>query len=549
MDPRGFHLVDLVIHLLNGILLFFFSRLLIRHTYKPENRNPSHAWIPAIVAAIFLLHPIQTQAVNYASQRMAQMVVFFNLLALISYLRFRSGPFPGIKSLAWLVAFSVSCVLALLSKGNAATIPLQLLALEVFILSLTDHNKRWIIGWSSLVAIGILMAAFIVPLPVDDIRITRLDYLLTQPWVVLNYLRLLIIPWPLSFDHPVPLWSEMGIAVTVASVFAHLAFLALTLFWARKQPLLAFGIWFIYLSLSIESSIIPLRDLMVEHRLYLPIIGFALIVADLLSSLKLKQFAVVSALLAVMMSWGTWQRNQVWKSEWSLWQSALDTYPRSYYALTQQANALLDRGDSALATQYLDSALAIEPTSATALNSRALIYIEEGNYYDALQCFDQIYQLEPSYWPALLNHGYMEERLNQPSEAAKRYQMAVARCKGCGEPHLFLGTLFLNENKFAQADKHFQLAAEKGYSSARLFNNHGYLKLLMNDTSQAVALFEQSLALRPNYVNPMMSLGKIYLSRKDTLTAQLHFINILSTEPANHEAREFVLLIDPSERP
>lgn len=542
LEPRAFHVIDLILHLVNGLLIFLFSRLIVLHAIKKKLSSVSALWLPLIVAMIFLLHPIQTQAVNYASQRMAQLEVLFNLIALVGYFRFRTNERLNPNSYLFFGVFLLSSALALLSKGNAATIPFQLLALEAFVLVKTNQRKKWRLTWAALIIISIMVALFIVPLPVDSVRLSRLDYLLTQPWVILNYLRLLFVPIYQSFDHVIPYWYDLHPVIIGVSVLVHLALLSLGVLVAKKRPLTAFGIWFFYLSLLIESSVIPLKDLMVEHRLYLPVIGFSFVISDLLSRLQMNARIIASGTLLVLLSGITWQRNQDWKTEWSLWQSALDIYTNSDFALTQQANALLKQKDSTLAGIYLDSAIAVDPTNVTALSSRALMFIEQGEYYDALNRLNRIYQLEPHYTPALLNHGYLEERLRRPREAAKKYNQAAAYCKGCGEPHLYLGTLYLNQNKLALAEKHFRMAEDKGFVNARLLNNHGYLKLIQKDTTMAVTLFKRSISLKPDYTNPMMSLGKISLARKDSLSANYYFINIISTDTANREAARLVSL-------
>jgi len=213
----GYHLVNLLIHITNGFLVYFFVLLLLRiPSPHPSRLTPHASGIALVTALLFVAHPIQTQAVTYIVQRFTSLATLFYLLAVVLYLKWRLAvPESRHRSLYYAGAL-LSTVLAMKTKEIAFTLPFMLILIEaVFFGSFT--RKQWI------ALIPFLLTLAIIPISRagaigegerfarETIEISRLDYLLTQFRVILTYLRLLIFPvhQNLDYDYPIShsLWE------------------------------------------------------------------------------------------------------------------------------------------------------------------------------------------------------------------------------------------------------------------------------------------------------------------------------------------------------
>ncbi|MBI4374596.1 MAG: tetratricopeptide repeat protein, partial [Deltaproteobacteria bacterium] len=215
LNVFGYHLVNLLIHITNGFLVYSLILLLIRAVQgpptPPASQSASAPFIALATALLFIAHPIQTQAVTYIVQRLASLVTLFYLLAVVGYLKWRLSPSEaGTRSL-WYAVSLVSCVLAMKTKENSFTLPLMILLMErVFFKPLR---------WKAILPF-FLLAAPIIPLSHqnalgeaegfarDTTEIGRSDYLFTQFRVIVTYLRLLVLPINQRLDYDYPIYHS-----------------------------------------------------------------------------------------------------------------------------------------------------------------------------------------------------------------------------------------------------------------------------------------------------------------------------------------------------
>lgn len=324
LDVFGYHLVNLALHIANGILLYFIlfwtinriSRTNPTNTINPTNTmnsitpinasNPINFRIPLYAGLIFIAHPIQTQAVTYIVSRSSVLATTFYLLALLFFIRaYRPRTEieePFIKPSKFYLggAFVASC-LAMGTKQIAATLPVMLLIYDFYFISkgnlsiLKNHYKSHILMFSS-VSIAIYLSfsgitTFVsfdyaqgIPMPQTE-PVTSFQYFLTQLHVIPYYIKLLFIPTNLNLDYDWPI--TRGIDFQTVLYFLMLTmifFIAVFLF--RRAKLISFGIIWFFVTLSVTSSFIVIYDVIFEHRLYLPSIGFVIVVAFLISKIS-----------------------------------------------------------------------------------------------------------------------------------------------------------------------------------------------------------------------------------------------------------------------
>ncbi|OGW41566.1 MAG: hypothetical protein A2Y97_02285 [Nitrospirae bacterium RBG_13_39_12] len=307
LNVFGYHLVNLLLHMANGVMLYF----ILLWTINPLNRvsseisaNSVNFKIPLYAGMIFTAHPIQTQAVTYIVSRSSVLATTFYLLAFLFFIRaFRiSNPLLlTYRSLLYLIgAFLASC-LGMATKQEAATLPLMLLIYDFYFISegdlklLRGNYKVHIAMFLTLAVIFYLSFSGLqssvsfdytkgVPMPQEE-PITSFEYFLTQLHVIPYYIKLLFVPTNLNFDYDWPITKTIDMKTIFFFIFlGSLIILALRLF--RKARLISFGILWFFITLSVTSSFVIIYDVIFEHRLYLPSIGFAVIPAFLIGKIS-----------------------------------------------------------------------------------------------------------------------------------------------------------------------------------------------------------------------------------------------------------------------
>ena len=300
LNVFGYHLVNLLLHISNGIMLYF---ILFQTANLPslKEKYGERAYRIALYASlIFIAHPIQTQAVTYIISRSSVLATTFYLLSLFLFISASRSPLFAPRSLLFLGAFFVSC-LGMGTKQIVATLPLMLLIYDFFFLSNGDFKalkQRCLshIAMFSTIAITIYLSAsglqkFVsfdyakgVQMPYSE-PVTSIQYFMTQLHVIPYYIKLLFIPTNLNLDYDWPITRSIDLPTVL--FFILLAAIVAFAVWAyRRARLLSFGIIWFFVTLSVTSSFVVIYDVIFEHRLYLPSIGFAIFAALFISKIS-----------------------------------------------------------------------------------------------------------------------------------------------------------------------------------------------------------------------------------------------------------------------
>lgn len=377
VTPFSFKLGNLLVHLVCGGVIFGFIRRLLR---RSEETHPTSSLMAAMVAALWLLHPLHASTVLYAVQRMAQMATLFTLLGLWWYLamRERLERAPSVSASAGLLlGIPAFTVLAVLSKENGALLPLLCMVLELT--WFREGGKPWPVRAClvAYVALPILAAlAMLVVMPQRFIGgyagrdFTLAERLLSQGRALCDYLWKLIAPNPPTMgvytdDFPV----STGLVAPPATLVALFLLASLSVIAWRmrnKMPAVCFG-WFFFLAAhSLEASIIPL-ELYFEHRNYLPSVGILLAIVALVTAagraLRRKglRSGRIGAILAVgilaVYAFGLHGRALVWRSNLLIAESSLLFHPHSLRATVAVMTSSLAEGDRTRADQMLGALL------------------------------------------------------------------------------------------------------------------------------------------------------------------------------------------------
>jgi hypothetical protein len=297
----GYHVVNLLIHIASGMLLYSFLILTFQLPSLRE-RYGSVAYRVALFASlIFVSHPVQTQSVTYIVQRMASLGGMFYLLTLVLYIRGRLA--GGLKRYVFFGAMGLSYLLGVFSKENVAIVPLFIALYEFYFFrqfELGPRGKKFLVVAGGLLCflgalVFLLWGRRYIELSISGYGIrpfTLEERLLTQSRVVLYYLTLVVFPLPsrLNLDYDFPLSrSFVDPPTTLLSILIIVGLLIYGVWIAKKRPVLSYFIFWYFGNLVIESSVFPL-EMVYEHRLYLPAVGpfvlFSLLIVGLIERLR-----------------------------------------------------------------------------------------------------------------------------------------------------------------------------------------------------------------------------------------------------------------------
>ncbi len=503
-NTLGYHVVNLLIHILTALLLYQTIFLLFQTPNLGRYSGKDAYFIALLSTVLWAINPIQIQAVTYIVQRMASMAAMFYIWALFWYIKFRLSETIPNRRLNFLLC--VLCyILAVGSKENAAILPLSILTVEfIFFPKTADkfskNTRRILIGLSC--AIGLFSIYYIIHhgylaylfKPIGSRPYTLYERLLTEPGIVLFYLSLIFYPLAQRFsvDHDISIAGSLFSSwTTLASILTIVILILFALAQIRKRPILSFAILFFFINHLIESTIIPL-ELIFEHRNYLPsMFLFMPVAAGILYLLKFysKRNRVIHAaiilfipLLLITTGWNTYLRNSVWASEKSLWLDAVQKAPntaRAYAKLGELAGWNPDKTPEqlALAIGYYQKALSsYSPRTsfkAAILGNMGEVFFMYGLYDKAIEYYTKSLALNPHF-----NNS--------------QYGMAKA---------------LVMQGKFEQALQVVAQALNENHAQSRFLNIGGLILLRLNKPEEALWSFQQAMKINRNKQQYFFNLG------------------------------------------
>jgi protein O-mannosyl-transferase len=569
----GYHAFNLLIHTLAGLTLFGIVRrtLLERPTSStklPRSKSnqslhqirraifqglsPAEATPLALaVAAIWIVHPVQTEAVTYISERAESLMGLFYLLTLYCFVRgverrsqesgirhqapevgnqekefitqnppailpLSSGLTPDASRL-WFFASILACLLGAMSKEIIVTAPVIVLLYDrTFVAG--SFRAAWRLRWRyylGLACTWLLLARLMTGLGHRSVGfdqgVTWWSYALTSCRSVILYCKLALWPHPLIFDHGLNVIRHATEALPYALVLA--ALLAGTAIALWRRPAIGFlGAWF-FVILAPASSIVPVAGQpMAEHRMYLSLAAVIAFVVLGLHRLIGRRGLIVYAALTVGLGWLSVQRNEVYQSELAIWNDTVakcPDNPRAHYNLGCTLEKDPDRIPEAMAAY--EAALRIKPDFAEAHNNLGNDLLKTpGRLNDAMAHFQTALSIKPDFADAHSNLGTaLFDMPGHLPEAIAQYEMAVQLDPDSAGARDNLGTALLKmPGRLSDAIAQFEAALQINPDYVEAHNNLGSALLKMpGRLSDAIAQCEAALRLKPDYAQAHNNLG------------------------------------------
>lgn len=540
-DVFSYHLANLFIHLLNSVLVY----ALVCITIKDNAQR-----IAFLTALLFSIHPIQTQSVSYIYQRTESLSAMFYLVSLLSFIT--ASRYNGLKKILFMMLFVLGFILALGSKETAITLPAIAFLYGIYFFERKGLWKNLLVPGSLIIAGGFIAATRgLAPDKYSSAGYNLPDfnaweYLLTQFSAVAAYLRLLIFPVGQSIDHLYPISRSFWEAGTVTG-FALLAIIFFMALFLRKKWRAGsfFIIWF-FITISPTSSILPIRDVFVEHRLYLPSLGVFFVFASgvawvyRLNDKKKEIVAFLSVIIAALLWTATYHRNNLWDSRLAMWQDAARKYPgkpRAHYWLgfAYSGHGLLEK-----ALEHYLTALRLDPYDTEVHTRLAELYVKKGRFDKAIEHYEFLLKAEPGNQGLRHLTGTAYANLNKFDAAIFHYQAALRSKPDYHEAHNGLGLVYEKLKRYDESVYEIQAALRIKPDTPLYHYNLGNVYYRLKQFDQAVKHYKNTIQLNPNDPDVYHNLGYVYYKQGKLTDSIMEFQTALRLSPDNTDVRYYL---------
>ncbi len=591
----SYHVFNILIHM--GVVLMLYRLVLLtgKGRISPGTVPPAFKRMAFFAAALFALHPLGTQTVTYISSRSSSLATLFYLITMELFfsglLRMRDSEnkLDG-KSFLYFSGAGITLLLGVSSKLIIITIPAM-----IFLYHFYFFSGQSFLGWLRnqarlLLVIGIPLFSYITYrlmtpegiLPTGKTYMTAGQYLLTQTQVIpFEYFKKMLFPINQSIDVDFPLatdwadWSNYGGMVMLSF------YLLIILRASRAHPWVAFGLAWMGITVLPTSSFVPLHDVAVEHRTYLPLVGFCIAAAGMLETGMHWMRRVspgseawllrIAMLVVVLMAALLVNRNPVWQSDVTLWADAKKKAPHFIRPYSNLGEAYDKLGNYERAIAEFKAALEINPNYTFALNNLGNVYGKLKQFELAKGYFERVVKLDPNYAPAYYNLGRAQQALRQIGDALKSYRRAyelkphfeealynysllaiqagqpdkaveplkkyIEYYPGNYQGYFGLGNAYLVLRRFEEAIIQFRKTGEIKPDYPLAFINLALAQLQSGKIDEAIATYNNLLKKSPNIAGVHLNLGLIYSKhRPDNKKALFHFQESLRLDPGQPQA-------------
>ena len=553
LNTLSYHLVNISVH----ILYILFSYLFIKTLWEtPSGKEVGlsineKTLLALATVSILAIHPLSTFAVSYIVQRLTSLTALFYVGTLFFYLKARlSQNIQG--RISWSLSFVFFLACLLFTKQNSFTIFPQFFFLELFCFNLTPKKRLAFILFLPVLALGFYISIRYNFIDLDEIRtltmettaISRIEYFFTQFSVLCFYLKLFFYPINLALDYQYPIFKSITNPDVFIPALLLSAILLITVWAATKKNfrLIAYGIIFYFTAISIESSIIPIRDAIFLHRTYLPNLGlvFTSIVLTyiILKKRNINQYVLISIffICVVILSGFTFKTNLIFQTPGKVWSRVLEVSPGHLRAYTNRSRYYLQNQfyDNAIAD--CSNAIAIYPGFSKIYNIRGKAYKHTQKFDKALLDFKKVIELDPEYADAYNNCGTIYYIQKEFDKAIFNYNKAIVLDPTNAAYYNNRGVVYKLGKRYAEAISDYTQAILLNSLFDEAFHNRGLLYFDKKEYEKAIADYTSAIRINPLSANVYYDRGIVFSNTKEYKKAISDYAKAVKINPDFAEA-------------
>lgn len=531
ITPEFFHTVNVFIHLLNVLLVFWFTWLL-------SGRKPVAA---ALVSLFFGIHPMHVESVAWVAELKDVLYTFFFIAGLIAYHKYIEWKLTAIEQnpfhkngFSRLFPVFIFFVLSVLSKPAAIIFPVVLLLLDFY-----THRKfdKW--AWFEKLpffAVSFIFGIIAVNAQQADNLLSNhypfAQRLLFASYAITGYLAKFFIPINLSNFYPYPQTVDGHLPYQYYMTPAIVIMLFYGIYKTLKYSRLpAFGFLFFIVNLILVLQFLSIGNaIMADRYTYVAYIGLLFIVAMGFDQIyhstnqKLKEWkpyaVTIIIVLAVMCSFLTYARCKVWENQDTIATDLVTKFPDDPIALNNKGYLLFMEGKPVEAIPFFRKAIRLKPDYVKSDYVKAYInliksYVALKDYNEALKISDSALNYAPQDYNILDEKGYVLFLQHQYPEALKFYKAAITIKKDDINTLLNLSQYYYELHDYDNWEKTIDLALKYDPDNFLLLNNKGYALFLKGKYNEALVYYKASLDRKPDNNNATVNMANCYRAMSD----------------------------------
>lgn len=516
-NAKIYHLTNLVLHVINSLLVFYFIFLLTR---KKE--------ISFIVSLFFGIHPMHVESVAWISELKDVLFTLFLLISAINYVYYLEN-----KNLKYYYISLITFIICLLPKAQALLFP--------FVLILIDYWFDKKINWDTLknkapffiISFIFFMILYIGAKETRQIGSETLTSLfknfLYANFALNFYIIRFFLPFNLSNCYPLPDKSGNLFFIILYYIGPFLTFIiALFLLIFRKNKIIIFSFFFYFINLLLVLQLKRINVTIVADRYtYVPYIGLLLLFTTYGYNFYLKfkdkrlinfLFLFIFISITFIFSFLTWQRCKVWKDSITLWSDTLKKYPNTPVAHNHYAVALqFEKKDKQNAVSHFIKAIELDPSYFAAYNNLGILYHDMKDYKKAIEIFNQGLKVNPTARQLYYNIGMAYHELGEIEKAIDYYKMAIKARKNYLGPYNNIARALMELKRFNEAEEYLKEALKYNpnyvyayITFVDLMVEQGRYKDAFDYLNKAILIDPQSLLVRYKKAYLLNKVGDYY---------------------------------------
>ncbi|KPA10604.1 conserved hypothetical protein, membrane [Candidatus Magnetomorum sp. HK-1] len=552
--PRTYHIINILIHLLAGISLFFFIQFTLRLSYNISStssalidlQNKNHLdTISFFSTLIWLVNPLQVQAVTYITQRMTSMIGLFFILSLLCYARGRliiqtsdkDNAFR-FKAYLYFILCGFTAFLSIGSKETAAMLPFFIFLYEWYFFQ--NLSRKWLIRCFPIIIalfVIIIIAFYIL---VDSNVFSAFSYcyerrdftmserLLTELRVMLFYINLFVFPHPsrLTLEHDFPLsYSLFDPFSTFVSLLIIIGALLIACLSARRYRILSFCILWYFGNLAIESTFLWL-EIIYEYRMYLPTMLICLPCLIIWFQLIQNKWYQIIPLCFIVLLYANWTftYNKVWQDDVTLYKDCITKSPNKARPYNNLGHALTSVGKLEEAAKYLYKGVEKQWHYPVAHYNLAVVLGKLGKNDSAINHFKEAIRLYPT--PPIMcnyNFGIALSKKGLTKQAMIQFRKVLKKNPDMYQVHFKLAMLYKKTNQLKRSFHHLNESLRIKPNFKLALKELGIILKQKGKIDDAINCFNQILDISPNDYDIHYNLGNLLARQGKMQQAVIHY--------------------------
>ena len=496
-NPEGYHITNLVIHIINCLLVFWIILLITR-----DNMTSF------LVSILFAIHPLHVESVVWITERKDLLYSLFFLGTIISYIYYKNT-----KRLPYYYMSLVLFLLSLLSKPMGVTLPVILLLFD-YIMSGNIYNKKnikekipYLLLTSIFIAITLIISSFYKPSE-GKVPYPFSHNIFIASYNIIFYLYKLSWPTKQSAIYPHPEGNSLPLFFLI-SPFIVLIFITVVILSVRYTKKISFAILFFLITILPVIQLIPVPPgISADRYTYIPSIGYFYILSEMFvwiyrkkTNTRLKTLLIILLIFIIItLSLLSYKRTLVWRDSITLWSDVLKNYPEVWLAWNNRGIAYLEKNDYDRAIDDFNHSIKLDPGNGETYYNLGNAYYKKQEYDKSLKNFNLALRLNNSHIKAYINRGNLYYKTGNYELALSDFNKALTLAPYSYIAYTARGNVYFDKKEYKKSLSDYNQSLKIAPDFAETYNNRGMLYGVIKEYDKAIEDFTMAVTINPVFI-------------------------------------------------